>query len=303
MNRTIILIVNGGLLFLCCLLAAHIIAPVLAEALVPAVDSAPTGVGRRGPEQANGWDEREVILQRNLFNASTLAPSVPPPEEDEDYPKTNLSVRLLGTAAAADPEQSRAAVEYLDDRSHHVVGIGDRLKGRAEVIRIERRRLVLLNQGRREELALEEGPAAGAAPSRATRSRRAARARPAQRPKASPRRQAAVEKLGENRFAVPRSDVDSVAANPAALFSMARFLPKFEEGEMVGLQLNGIKSGSLLEQIGLQNGDTIRELNGIHVTGQEESTEVLRQLTDASEFNVTVAGADGTTRQLRYEVR
>jgi general secretion pathway protein C len=102
---------------------------------------------------------------------------------------------------------------------------------------------------------------------------------------------------------VPRADVQSVANNPAALFSQARILPKYEEGEMIGVQLNSIKEGSLFEQIGIQDGDTITEFNGIQVTGQQQSAQVLRELTEAKEFDVSVTGAGGETRRLQYELR
>ena len=112
-----------------------------------------------------------------------------------------------------------------------------------------------------------------------------------------------VQRLADDRFGVSREDVQSVANNPAALFSQARILPKYEEGQMVGVQLNSIQAGSLFEQIGIQNGDTITEFNGIQITSQQDSAAVLRQLTEASEFNVTVTGADGQPRRLTYELR
>jgi general secretion pathway protein C len=109
-----------------------------------------------------------------------------------------------------------------------------------------------------------------------------------------------VQRLAENRFGVSGEDVRSLANNPAALFSQARILPKYEEGQMVGVQLNAIQSGSLFEQIGIQNGDTITEFNGINITSQQDSAAVLRQLTEANEFNVTVTGADGQPRQMSF---
>jgi general secretion pathway protein C len=114
-----------------------------------------------------------------------------------------------------------------------------------------------------------------------------------------------IRQLGKDRFSVPRADVESMANNPAALFSQARILPKYhqETGEMMGVQLNSIKAGSLFEQIGIQEGDTITEFNGIQVTGQQESAQVLRELTEAEEFDVSVTSASGETRRLRYELR
>lgn len=71
---------------------------------------------------------------------------------------------------------------------------------------------------------------------------------------------------------------------------------------MVGVQVNSIKPGSMLEDIGLENGDTISEFNGIEISSPEDSTEVLREIGQASEFTVVVRGADGRERTLTYEL-
>lgn len=283
MNRTGILIANGALLVLCCFLTARIIAAVAAETLAPApIGDAELAQGT-GPAQ-RATNDPQLILSRNLFKVSTLGQNLQA-EDDEVYAKTKLPLRLLGTAASSDPAHSWAAVEDLDTREHLVVRPNDQLKGQARVIRIDRRRIVLQNGPRREELDLEDEESEGAV-------------RQSARPPRRSRRTAAtaggnnlaarVRQLGENRFAVSRSDVESLTNNPAALFSQARILPKYQDGEMVGIQLNSIKPGSLFEQIGIEDGDTITEFNGIKVTGQQQSAQVLRELTEASSFEVIV---------------
>jgi general secretion pathway protein C len=289
MNRTGILIANGALLVLCCFLAARILAGVAAEVLVPSPAGDAELSAPSDPTRIEPSDPR-VILDRNLFKVSALG-GQPFVEDHEVYAKTKLPLRLLGTAAAADTRRSWAAVEDLDTKEHLVVRLNDQLKGGVRVIRIDRRRIVLQNGPRREELGLEEE-----APAVRPRSRRSARMPGEKNIRANVRR------LGENRFSVRRDDVESVASNPAALFSQARILPKYQDGEMVGVQLNSIKPGSLFEQIGIRDGDTITEFNGIQVTGQQESAQVLRELTEAEEFNVIVTGADGKTRPLHYEL-
>ncbi|MCP5058218.1 MAG: hypothetical protein GY937_16050 [bacterium] len=293
MSRTLILVANVALVATCCFLAARMIASVSSSMLVPDAGAALSQPLPVRPTDRS-WDARQIIISRNPFNASTLAPAPPPPDEDEEYAKTKLPLRLLGTAAHESTALSWAAVEDLEARSHLVVRVGDRLKGRADVLRIERRRLVLQNGARREELALE-GEGGGKTPRRKT-----ARARTRPRPS---RRNTRVERLAENRFAVERNDVNEVANNPAALFSQARILPKYENGQMVGVQLNAIKAGSLFQEIGIQDGDTITEFNGIQVTGQQESAQVLSELATSQTFAVTVKGRDGQTRQLEYEIR
>lgn len=291
LNRAVIWTANSLLAVLCCWLAAGIAADVAGGLLAPAAPVETVAAAPVAAPAARTWQSRQVILDRNLFHSSTLAPSEPPPE---DIAATKLPLRLLGTAAGTDPRTSWAAVEDLEKRQHVVVRIGDRLQDKADVTRIERRRIVLRNAGRLEELALgeDEGPVARGRTARRTVMANQSRGNsPVER----------VHRLADNRFGVSREDVQSVANNPAALFSQARILPKYEEGQMVGVQLNAIQAGSLFEQIGIQNGDTITEFNGINITNQQDSAAVLRQLTEASQFNVTV-DRNGEPVTLTYEL-
>jgi type II secretory pathway component PulC len=221
MKRVLILSANAALVILCCFLASGIIAEIAAAFL------APDGVGTNSTAAAAATSprdraERQVILTRNLFNVSTLSPAEIVDEEDE-YEKTKLPLKLLGTAAAPDTALSWAAIEDLETKAHVVVRVDQEIKGGARVLKIERRRIVLLNAGRREELALEgPDPAEAATPRTARRS-----ARPAARGN--------LQRLAENRFAVDRSEVQNLATNPPALFTQARILPKYVGGQLVGV--------------------------------------------------------------------
>ncbi len=293
MSRNAIWLANGVLVVLCCFLTARIATEVAAGLLVPTAAQASVAPPSAPPSQ-RGWHQRQVVITRNLFNTGSLEPQAAPSDSEVPLEKTALNLRLLATVAGTE-QNSWAAVEDLDARQVTVVRVDDRLKDRAEVVGIERRRIVLRNGGRLEELALdpEEGPPV-ARQRTARRSPRAARGNS---------RSSRVQQLAENRFSVSRSDVQSVANNPAALFSQARILPKYEDGQMTGVQLNAIKPGSLFEEIGIQNGDVIVELNGIKIENQQDSAAVLRELTQAQEFNVRAIGSDGRERNLTYELR
>ncbi len=296
MSRVGIWIANVVLFSLCCFLVASILNELAAEWLEDDT-RARSAVAPAPSAPARTWQDRQMILTRNLFNVSTLAPTRPPQPEDEKLEATRLPLELRGTVASENPALAWAAVEDTQNRRNLVVRVDDRLLDRARVLRIERRRIVLENDGRREELALSEedgAPSASSAPAPRRRARTERR---------EPQRDLSrVRKLAEDRFAVQRRDVEEVARNPAQLFSQARILPKYEAGQMVGVQLNAIKPGSLFEQIGLQNGDTITELNGIEVTSPQESANLLRELTDADRFSVMVTGPDGEERTLNYDV-
>jgi general secretion pathway protein C len=303
LNRVVIWVANASLAVLCCWLAAGIASRIAGELGAPPRGAAAAAVPA-SVATARTWQSRQVILDRNLFHSTTEAPA--PTETPEDLAATKLPLKLLGTAAAADSRLSWAAVEDLEKHEHVVVRVADRLQGKAEVVRIERKRIVLRNGGRLEELALGDEEPTTAARNAST----SARGRSYGRPERSAAMAATgnsptdrVQRLSDNRFGVSREDVQNVANNPAALFSQARILPKYDDGKMIGVQLNAIQSGSLFEQIGIQNGDTITEFNGIQITSQQDSAAVLRQLTESTEFNVTVTGADGQVRRLTYELR
>jgi general secretion pathway protein C len=80
-------------------------------------------------------------------------------------------------------------------------------------------------------------------------------------------------------------------------------LPKFENGEMVGIQVNSIQAGSLFEEIGLNDGDVITEFNGIEIDAPEQSVKIFQEFADADEFNVMVRGADGSEQPITFVPR
>jgi general secretion pathway protein C len=297
MSRYVIWIVNGALFVLCCFLTAGLLNGWLAEWLAGPVAVAPPARPLEAPPPRD-WAARQVILERNLFQASTLLPEEPvgptPEELEEQLEATRLPLRLLGTVAASDPKEAWAAVEDTQQRRRLVVRTRDRLSDSATVVRIERRRIVLDNNGRREELVLDEAQVAGL-------------------PGGPPRAAAAtpgvgnlrdrVQRLSDSSFQVQRNDVQQAMRNPSELFTQARILPKYENGEMAGVQLNAIQPGSLFEQIGVRNGDVITEVNGIEVTSPQDSSRLLQELTQATEFQVEVVGEDGEPRTLSYVVQ
>jgi general secretion pathway protein C len=267
-----------------------------------------------GPEPApvaatrpKTFSDVSPIIGRNLFNADTLSPAAV--STAESLEATRLPLRLLATLSAGD--QSWAALEDAGSHQHLVARVNQPLckagpylpcqYGNVILQRVERCRIVLENQNRHEELRLEgmgactEGgllagspalPRAASGPGQAT-----ARARGVREP---------VQRLAENRFAVPRAEVESATQNPAALYSQARILPRYDQGKMVGVQLNAIRPGSLFAQVGIQDGDTVTQVNGVTVSTPEDGQRLLQEFSQGGELRVTVKGRDGQVRELEY---
>jgi general secretion pathway protein C len=317
MGQTLSWLANSVLFVLCCYLVADTANEVFAALLTPtAADE--VAVPASAPAPRHSWADREAILKRNLFNASLLAPPAPvvaaPPEEDLE--STQLPLRLLGTAASTPAELSWAAVEDQSERRTAIVKVNDQIQ-KATVERIERRRIVLSESGVLRELVLDDENASGIAPkaggragARSARTNRrpripgrsARRPGPSTTPTPPPVEEIpeTLKKLAEDRFQVDRDEIDDLMRNPANLFSQARILPKYTDGEMVGLQINAIKPGSLFEEIGIQSGDVITNLNGISIENPEESAKILAEFSEAESFTVNVTREDGSSDILEF---
>lgn len=278
---------NFALFTLCCWVAAGTADAVLAAFWLPPT---PAGGDRAQTDpslQTRTWGDRQIILVRNLFNASTLLPAaveeIDLEEEEEELQETQLPLRLLGTAAAQDPLIARAAIEYTDERKRLVVAVGDRVKDQATVLRIERRRVVLAENDARRVLSLdEEENLLGVLP-HASRAKLRDENIAARLAKRKATKQAASKRAND------------MLRDPTQLLQQARFLPKYENGEMAGLQVNAIKAGSLIEEVGLQNGDVIESANGILIDSPQASAEVFEELNDADEVDLEILRADGST--------
>jgi general secretion pathway protein C len=301
MARAASWIANVFLFGLSCFLLANLVNQVFAAMLTPPPEAAAVAPAAQ-PQARRGWAERRQILERNLFDSATLAPPAAELAAEEELEATRLPLKLLGTAAATDPGHSWAVIEDVEERDTRLVRVDDEVKRGASVIRIERRRVVLDENGSPRELALGDDEDEGAAQKvgrpgvqsavaeRRRPPRRAASARRAPTPPSETRA------LDEEPAQLDRADVDAALANPSSLLEQARFFPRYQDGQITGLQINDPKPGSLFEQAGIQNGEVIVEVNGLRIQSPEESRAVLEEMTQSGEWVVTIEGADGAQR-------
>lgn len=279
MSRYLSWLANSVLFVLSCFFVAETANTVFASVLTPRPDG-PTATAAPQPA-GRSWTDRQVILSRNLFNASLLAPAAPAPPENEELEATRLPLVLLGTAAAARPELSVAAIADKQSGETRIVRVQDEIKPQVTVLRIERRRIVISENGAPRELALEESnEGIRVSTTRAVPRARAERLASARRVREVP--------------SIERENVEKMVRNPAALFAQGRVLPHFEDGEFIGVQVSDIKPGSIYEEVGIQDGDVIVELNGIAIDGPEQSAKVLAEFARSSEFTIVVENGDST---------
>jgi len=279
MGPWLIKALNLVLLGASCYLAAHVLTEVGAEALEPPPIQ-PEAQRVSSPTQTLPADP-DAILARNLFGAQLAGetPADGAEETDsglEDLEATQLPLKLLGTAASTDPERSRASIEDTKNRTNLVVAIGDRVEGhkRVRVKNIDRRRVVLDNAGKLEELALDENGDGPAMPRQRAR-----------RPSRSPRRNATASRETLNDRLAKLNGQDGQGLSK--ILSSARIVPHYgEDGQMAGMKVDAIKSDSLLQKVGLLNGDVITEVNGISVDRLDATGAIFEELSSAEEIDV-----------------
>lgn len=202
MRQFVIHAVNISLVALCSFQGAKMANLVAAESLQPS-QSYEVGVAEAPAPTASAWETRKTIVDRNLFGAKIVDDSQPEPEPvvEESVEETKLPLVLEATVASPNPRFSWAAI--LDERSREteILRVGEVLEGhaRVSVASIERRRILLKNSGRHEELLLNEDlpptPAATKTTSAADARKRSRAARKARRPS----RSAEAERVKEMR--------------------------------------------------------------------------------------------------------
>ncbi|MED5419324.1 MAG: hypothetical protein VYA27_11515, partial [Verrucomicrobiota bacterium] len=187
---------------------------------------------------------------------------------------------------------------------HEVVQIGDRLKShpRVEVLVIEPRRVVVQNGPKKEELTLEKRdlavekiqptalpPQASAPPpsQSASRSRRARMARNAStKPAVAPQpRNAIAENL--TRLA---EQAESAGLPAADLLSKAVVKPEYEGTQMVGVSLSSIEPGSPLDQLGLEDGDRVSQINGLQLNDPSALQKITAAISSSDQISIIVNG-------------
>jgi len=279
MRRWVIRSANAVLFVVGCFLTAYTITSVLAEVAVPTeAEIAP--VLPVVHDAGRSWSEREAILERNLFGARLAGEQGegPPSPEDLVAVETKLPLELLGTVASELESLSNAAIMDRGSRKHQVVFVGDTLEGhpKVRVVGIRRATVFLQNGAKRERLDLhEEGEQARSPTPPRARSRRTAA-----RSKADGRRRNSIADR------IEQLQKQAGGRTTASLYSQARIVPEWSEGEMVGVRLNQVKPGSLYEKLGIESGDVITALNGIAIDSPQASSRLLSEFTQAEEFTI-----------------
>jgi general secretion pathway protein C len=287
--------VNLCFVALVALLAAKTVNLFFEAAIAPA-PSAPTGRGSTRAAQAEAPAALDLAKLAQLTNLPLPVAEAEVEEQKADMSaepvRTSLRLKLLGTLVSTLPGWSIGSILDLSNQKSSTVMVGDKVQT-AQVLTIERDRVIIANNGRREYIGAEAGDGAPPPPPIAT-------TRPVNDPNQA--YGAGIKALDDNNYEVPRNEVDRALANLNDLAMQARIVPAFKDGQAEGFKLFSIRPDSLYSKIGIVNGDVIKRINGFEMNSPEKALEVYTKLKDANRIDIEV-DRNGQTLRKTYNVR
>jgi general secretion pathway protein C len=275
------------------------------SSIAPAPSSEPSARSPQRPRQAE-----QQVASLDMERLSKLTGiKLPEPEplvqeptatpaydENADPVKSGLRVKLLGTLVAADKFWSFASVQDMVTQKSQTYMVTDRIQG-AEILEIQRERVIILNSGRKEFIDGQPGDGSMPTPAYVPPPVAAAPSGPPNSGLGS-----GIRALNENEYEVPRGEIDKTLANLNEVAMQARIVPAFKDGQAQGFKLFSIRPDSIYSKIGVQNGDVIRRINGFELNSPEKALEVYSKLKEASRIEIEIE-RNGAPLRKTYNVR
>ena len=213
---------------------------------------------------------------------------------DEVLERSSLRAKLLGTTLANVAEWSIATLLDMDASKASPYRVDDEILG-AKIVSIELRRVIVVNEGRREYIDATE-PSGGSG-------RPAVKAPPKKDNKsAEPSDASGIRATAANTYEVPRDELQKAMDNMSQLASQARIVPSFKNGESQGFKIFAIKPNSLYTKLGIQNGDIIKRVNGFDINSPDKALELYSKLQSSNRIEIEFERGNTAVRKT-YNIR
>ena len=250
-----------------------------------------------------------VVLRRNIFDSSlgdlTLVELPENALPDSELPEGEVevscknSLRLIGTVVVPGAlEQSLAAIVGSDSKAGLHRGGGD-VEG-SRIRSIQSDAVVLQTTSGFCRLAMFEVNPQGAKPiakpsvpkakSKKKRGKASDGGPDADRNAGLSDQEIAegIEKVNDTNYNISRSMLNKVLDNAGRLIGIAAVAPKMEGGSSVGMEIRGIRSGTLLTKLGIKNGDILEAVNGQSLTSTDAALGAYTTLRTSDKFNLSI---------------
>ena len=279
--------------------AARAVNQFIAQSMV--IVHAPASSG--GVRQSGALHERaeyDIIVKRDVFN---LVPQAAAPEPA--LTAIDLHLKLLGTSTAI--KQGPWAIIENQSGDEMLYHVGEDIPDAGRLITVEKSRAIIQHGGQRVaiEIPVDNMPGGVKGPP-------GAQVRPAFRGFAGipglslkkskePMPDIDVEDEGPNKYGLKRTDVRTALAHASDLITQIKATPNMSGNSQSGYQLSDIESGSVFEDLGLEDGDVLTQINGRPVNNPAIAAGMIATLQMRPSIDVTVM-RDGRPVDLHYDI-
>lgn len=231
----------------------------------------------------------QSITERDLFKTKEAAQPDKPPSgiELEKLQETSLKLTLFGTIIDTD-DDDYAVIEDTQKRKQGLYKIGDTIQN-AEIKLILRKKVVLSVNGKDEILLMED-------------EKKNARKRSLPSPTYSPE-----SSMEDDRFdidetvSIDREEINSSLKNINQLMSQVKVRPHFKDGKPDGLLLSHVQQNSIFKEMGLQNGDIVKGVNGKEIQSVDDALKFYDNLKSSSSVELQIE-RQGESRSISYQI-
>ena len=307
-------------LALCAFFCAQGATALLAAKVLSAEPDATPAPSRRAIATTRTQRKRDpgIILKRNIFDSAQGDLSDVPIENPdlplEDLPAEDVetpckgTMRLIGTVVLpGDLERSLAAIVGSDNKAGLHRG-GAEIEG-SRIRAIHSDAVVLQNTGGLCRLAMfeVEGPAKKPKLQPAIKKRKELakkRGPTADRNAGLSEDEMAegIRKVNDTNYNVSRSMLNKVLDNAGKIIGIAAVAPKMEGGQSIGMEIRGIRPGTLLTNLGIQNGDILESVNGQPLSNPDTALGAYTTLRTADKFNLSIRRG-GQSMMINYSLQ
>jgi hypothetical protein len=114
---------------------------------------------------------------------------------------------------------------------------------------------------------------------------------------------AQIKKINDTTYEVPRAVLDGVLVNPMAVVKGARVVPAMKDGKPDGFKLYAIRPSSIFAALGLENGDTLNNIDGQDLGSADKALEVFTKLRDAKNAVKLTLARHGKPMTITYKIK
>jgi len=97
-----------------------------------------------------------------------------------------------------------------------------------------------------------------------------------------------IEKVNDTNYNIRRTLLNKVLDNAGKLIGIAGVAPKMEGGKSIGMEIRGIRPGTLLTKLGIKNSDVLESVNGQPLLGPDAALSAYTTLRTVDKFTLSV---------------